>query len=121
MSSRDDVLIINQSTAADVNRFLGVLLQDCDLPWIFTEFTVTIDVHWIFDATVDALSVADAALSKVGVSRWLRGTESRTTTANVACWALLWTSSVVCLTLSNENVMVSLDTGGTKWEYWCDL
>lgn len=104
MSSGDDVLIVDQSTSTDVNRFLGILLQDGDLPWVFTEFTVPIDVDWILDATIDALGVAKTTLAQIGMGRLLRRTVSWTTTANAASWALLLllllgTSSKVCLTL----------------------
>lgn len=102
MGRGDDVLIVDQSTSADVNRFLGVLLQDGNLPWVFTELAVTVDVDRILDATVDALRVADATLAQVGVGRLLWRAVSWTTTANAAGWALLLllrTSSEVRLTL----------------------
>lgn len=101
MGRGDDVLIVDQSTSTDVNRFLGVLLQDGNLPWVFTELAVTVDVDRVLDATVDALRVADATFAQVGVGRLLWRAVSWTTAANAAGWTLLLlrTSSEVCLTL----------------------
>lgn len=98
MRSGDDVLIVNQCSAADVNRFLWVLLKDGNLPWVLPEFTITIDVHWILDATIDTLSAACSTSAQVSVRRWL-WTIRWATAADLSRGTLLWTSSVVCLSL----------------------
>lgn len=62
MSSCNDVTSINQSSTANVNRLLRILLQDSRLPWILSELAVAIDVRWILDSPVDSLRVSDSAL-----------------------------------------------------------
>lgn len=65
MSSCKNVLMINQSTTAYVNRFFWILLQYSYLPWIFSEFTVTINVNGILDASGNPLGIAATTLTKV--------------------------------------------------------
>lgn len=60
MGCCDDVIGINQSSTANVDGFLWVLLQDSCLPWIFSKFRVTVNVRRILDSSVDALSVSDS-------------------------------------------------------------
>lgn len=63
VSSGEDVQRIDQSSTADVYRFLRVFLEDGHLPWVFTEFAIAVDVDWIFYPSVDAVRVSDTALS----------------------------------------------------------
>lgn len=62
VSRSDDVIGVDQSSSAHVDRLLRVLLQDGRLPRILSELAVAIDVRWILDSTVDSLGVSDAAL-----------------------------------------------------------
>lgn len=83
MSRREDVLRRDERATANVNTLRRVLLQDRHLPWIFTEFRITVDVRGSFDASVDTLRVPDSALSRSRFRRRLSsGTAHQTGAAN---------------------------------------
>jgi len=54
MGSGDNVLGIDESTTAGVDRLLGVLLQNGHMPWVLAELTVSIHVDGVLDATGDS-------------------------------------------------------------------
>lgn len=59
------MLGINESAAAGIDRFLGILLQDGHMPGILAEFTVAIDVNGVLNATSDAGSIPDTTTSQL--------------------------------------------------------
>lgn len=73
MRSSQNMQMINEGPAANVHRLFGILLQNGHLPRVLSELTVTIDVHWVLDATGDAVGVASSALSGIADWRLLEG------------------------------------------------
>lgn len=86
MGGRDDVLMIDESATANINRFLWILLQNRYLPWILSEFTVTIDVNGCLNATSNSISVSATALSCLGLDG---GGTGGTTAAHMSGTTLL--------------------------------
>lgn len=88
MGRRDDVLGINESAAASIDRFLGILLEDGHMPGILAELTVTIDIDGILDAARDAGGIPYATTSQLLLGRTL-GAQWTTTADLVDATGLL--------------------------------
>lgn len=67
MGGGQDVALVDQSSTANVDGFLGVLLQNSCLPWIFAKLRIAIDVNWVLDSAVDSLRVSGSASAVFGL------------------------------------------------------
>lgn len=102
VSRRYDVQIVDQGTTAHVHRFLGILLQNCHLPWVFAELAITVHVHRVLDASVNALRVSYTTLAQI-LARWIaiHGLTAANLTTAALLLLLTRARSVVRLSLWN--------------------
>lgn len=99
MGSGYNMQMINECSSADIDRFLGVLLENGHLPWVLSELTVSIHIHWVLYPAVDSLRVAATTLTSVSTSGNLRPVGPATTHMTRATLLLLLTLSQESLTL----------------------
>lgn len=64
-----DVLAIYKRASANVDGFLRIFLKNSRLPWVFSEFTVTVHIGRSLNSSVDALRVPDTTLTFVSSLR----------------------------------------------------
>jgi len=65
MGSGDNVLGIDESTTAGVDRLLGVLLQNGHMPGVLAELTVSIHVDGVLDAAGDSGGVPHSTTTEL--------------------------------------------------------